>query len=306
MRLNQPPDDRKRGAVPIPYLPSILDRNGARAAGISRRASPDAVRGAEPGDLVARALAVLAEETSLSDRSRSVSEPPRQHVLSNGTVCRFPIRYFDSQGLIAIFQSDFHRADALTKYTGLQAVRQEDGKAVVMFGCFEYRRSDLGPYNEVGLCVLATAPGDPEPANYVVDLPVTTALANLAGHEIWGYNKFVAGIEIRRDGKLFSMTLRDPENATICELQVTRAGSVPVPPSDLPTFSLLDGRVIRTIVRMLTRFHSSGGDGFVLKVGASRHPMADHLRTLELDSARPALVQYADPFQGLLFPGRAV
>jgi hypothetical protein len=27
---------------------------------------------------------------------------------------------------------------------------------------------------------------------------------------------------------------------------------------------------------------------------------------LKLDGARPVLVQYADPFQALLFPGRAV
>jgi hypothetical protein len=34
--------------------------------------------------------------------------------------------------------------------------------------------------------------------------------------------------------------------------------------------------------------------------------MADNLRTLALDGARPVLVQYADPFQSLLFPGRVL
>jgi hypothetical protein len=34
--------------------------------------------------------------------------------------------------------------------------------------------------------------------------------------------------------------------------------------------------------------------------------MADSLRTLGLDSLSPVLVQYAEPFQSLLFPGRAV
>ena len=63
--------------------------------------------------------------------------------------------------------------------------------------CIEYRKTDIGPYNEVGLTVLALAPGDPIPANYVVDLPVTTAVANRAGREIWGYNKFVAAIDVK-------------------------------------------------------------------------------------------------------------
>jgi hypothetical protein len=53
----------------------------------------------------------------------------------------------------------------------------------------------------------------------------------------------------------------------------------------------------------MTPFQISSGDGFVLKVGESKHPMADNLRTLALDEACPALLQYADPLQFLLFPG---
>ena len=34
--------------------------------------------------------------------------------------------------------------------------------------------------------------------------------------------------------------------------------------------------------------------------------MTNNLRTLALDGARPVLVKYADPFQALLFPGRAL
>jgi hypothetical protein len=34
--------------------------------------------------------------------------------------------------------------------------------------------------------------------------------------------------------------------------------------------------------------------------------MAKNLRTLALDRSRPVPVQYADPFQALLFPGRAL
>jgi len=53
----------------------------------------------------------------------------------------------------------------------------------------------------------------------------------------------------------------------------------------------------------MTPFQLSGGHDFVLKLGKSEHPMADNLRILGLDGARPALVQYADPLQSLLFPG---
>jgi hypothetical protein len=57
---------------------------------------------------------------------------------------------------------------------------------------------------------------------------------------------------------------------------------------------------------VLTPFDASSGEGFMFNVGTSNHPMTNHLRTVELDGARPVLVQYADPFQALLFPGRAL
>jgi hypothetical protein len=275
---------------------------------------------ADPGDLVDRALAILAEETTASHETRpsqegvvarkfgtqSVDLTLQRRVLSDGTECPLPIRYFDVQCLVATFLTEFDKAAELLKGTGLQAVPQEDGKAVVVLYCIEYRKTDIGPYNEVGLTVLAAAPGDPFPANYVLNLPVTTAVANRAGREIWGYNKFVAAIDVNSDGKKFATTLRDTENELIGALEGGRGASVPAPPTDILTFTLHDRRIIKTLIQVLTPFRASSGDSLVFKVGTSRHPMAKNLRTLALDGARPVLVQYADPFQALLFPGRAV
>jgi hypothetical protein len=277
---------------------------------------------ADPGGLVARALAILAEESILGDQTRlfdlpargqafrhenqSVDLPLQNRVLSDGTKVRLPIRYFDDQCLIATFLTDPNRAAELLKGTGLQPAPQEDGKAVVAFGCFEYRKTDIGPYNEVGLVISAVAPGDPIPALYVTNLPVNTVVADRAGREIWGYSKFIAAIDVKRDRKKFTMSIRDPDTRTIATLEATRGASVPSPPADMLTFSLLQGRVIKTQIRVLTPFQISNGDDFVLKVGTSRHPMADNLRTLALDGARPMLLQYADPFQSLLFPGRVL
>lgn len=271
---------------------------------------------------MARALAVLAEESrsrgdqiqsadlssqrgALSNETQSAAWPQQRHVLSDGTIVPLPIRYFDDQCLIASFRVDQNRAAELLKDTGLKVVAQ-DGKAAVAFGCFEYRKTDIGPYNEVGLTVLALAPGDPIPALYVANLPVNTERANRAGREIWGYNKFVATIDIAGDHKNFSMMIRDPENVTIAKLEVCRGSSIPMRPTDMLTFSLLGGSVIKTLIRVLTPFQVSSGDGFVLKLGTSRHPMANNLRALRLDGVRPAMVQYADPFRSLLFPGQAL
>jgi hypothetical protein len=272
---------------------------------------------ADPDDLVTRALTILAEDKMSSGHAQLIQAPniarePRtqsldlklqRRVLSDGTECPLPIRYFDVQCLVATFLTDLDRAAGLLKSTGLQAVSQEDGKAVVLLYCIEYRITDIGPYNEVGLTVLAAAPGDPIPANYVVNLPVTTAVASRAGREIWGYNKFVAAIDVKSDGKNFSTILRDTDAEMIGSLEGRRGASVPTPPTDILTFTLHQGRLIKTVIRVLTPSSSSSGENFLFKIGTSSHPMTSNLRTVALDGARPVLVHYTDPFQALLFPG---
>jgi acetoacetate decarboxylase len=296
---------------------------------VNRRAFPPAQESpsADSVDLVARAFAIL-DQDKMRNRAHfleganiagpsatpSVSLWPasaadlqlQRRVLSNGAECFLPIRYFDVQCLVATFLAAPDRASELLEGAGLQPVLQEDGRALVDLYCIEYRRTDIGPYNEVGLTVRATAPGDPIAANYVVNLPVTTAIANRAGREIWGYNKFVAAIDVNSEGKTFSTVLRDSDHEIIGALEGARSGSAPAPATDILTFSLDRGRLIKTTIRVLTPSLASSGDSFVFKVGMSSHPMTSNLRTLSLDGARPVLIHYTDPFQALLFPGRAL
>jgi hypothetical protein len=322
----------------------VATSSRARAArGAAQHAvpSPQSKLGVDADDLVARALTILAQDNPVSAAigSRQVtdvaskvanqpldlkptnvdvkptnvaSEPITQlpelmlqrRILSDGTECSLPIRYFDVQCLVAAFLTDLDRGAQLLQGTPLQAVAQADGKAVLVLYFIEYRTTDIGPYNEVGLTVLARAPGDPTPANYVVNLPVTTASACRIGREIWGYNKFVAAIDVNSDGNRFSTILRDAENEMICTMEGERGASVPAPPSDILTFTVLEGRLIKTDIQVLTPFLASSGQGFVFKIGPSKHPMASNLRTVGLDGARPVVVQYANPLQVLLFPGR--
>jgi Acetoacetate decarboxylase (ADC) len=275
----------------------------------------------EPSGLVARALAILDDDKierhdTLPFPERSAAGAPpatrlaklqlQRRTLSDGTECWLPIRYFDVQCLVATFLTEPEKASSLLSGTGLRAVLQEDGKAVVDLYCIEYRKTDIGPYNEVGLTILAEAPGDPIVANYVVNLPVTTSMAERAGREIWGYNKFVAAIDVEAKGKRFSTIFHDRDNQLIGVFDGQRGASVPAPPADILTFTLHRGKLMRTAIRVLTPSQAGGGDGFTLKVGTSKHPMTDNLRTLALDGARPSLIRYADPFQALLFPGEAL
>jgi hypothetical protein len=229
--------------------------------------------------------------------------PLQRRMLSDGTSCTLPIRYFDAVGLEAIFLVDFHRAAEMLKELGLKPFTQEDGKAVASVSYFQYRKTDIGPYDEFSLTLTAAPPADPRPADFVFNLAVTSATANCAGREVWGYNKFVAKIEGTYDRKNFSVTARDSGGAMIGTLEGVRGRSLPRLPHDEFLFSLLDGRMIRALLRVETWVHDCGGDGFTVRIGPSRHPMAENLRKLGLDGARPTQVQYADPYQAMLFPG---
>jgi Acetoacetate decarboxylase (ADC) len=302
---------------------------GARALDGLRSQVVSAANGSfavSSADLVTRALAVLDQDRTRGDAryepthiARGFPTPPvslepitathltlQRRVLSDGAECFLPIRYFDVQCLVATFLAQPDKASDLLVGTGLQPVLQEDGRAVVDLYCIEYRKTDIGPYNEVGLTIRALAPGDPIAASYVVHLPVTTAFACRAGREIWGYNKFVAAIDVRSEGKTFSTVLRDDGHDIICAVEGRRDASVPAPPTDIITFTLHHGRLIKTLIRVATPSFASSGDSFLFKVGTSRHPMAENLRTLALDRARPVLVYYTNPFQALLFPGQAI
>ena len=158
---------------PNAFSKSVATAGGARAhdARLPPNAAPSAQSkfAADPADLVARALAILAEDNFANVEARSPSRadiaaglrtpsvdlPLQRRVLSDGTECLLPIRYFDVQCLVATFLAEPDRAAELLRGTGLQAISQEDGKAVVALYCIEYRKTDIGPYNEVGLTVLA-------------------------------------------------------------------------------------------------------------------------------------------------------
>ena len=304
--------------------------NARRLAGVqSGQPAPSGQREplADTTGLLARALAILDEDKTsaaapfaraaslsgeLAIRRAGLGPAPetqltlQRRVLSDGAECFLPIRYFDVQCLVATFLAPPDQASGLLASVGLQPMLQEDGRAMVDLYCIEYRKTDIGPYNEVGLTVRATAPGDPIPASYVLNLPVNTAIACRAGREIWGYNKFVAAIDVESEGKAFSTVLRDAGREIIGALEGTRGASVPAPPTDILTFTSQHGRLVKTLISVPTPSFASSGGSFLFKVGTSDHPMAGNLRRLALDGARPVLVHYANPFQALLFPGRAI
>lgn len=262
--------------------------------------------------------------TTSFERSRDpfFQVPQATYKTGAGNV-RLPILYYDTSNVLAFFRAPTEAAAALLQGTGLKPAYNLFGSTVVGLSFYEYRETSIGAYNEVGLAipVLDTkqrrGPGtlvDPyrsverrKTGFYVADLPVTTEIANTAGRELWGYPKFVTGIDFLYADRRVAMRVADPESDTdILRLEGRMSPALPAPPLSLVTYSILGDRRIRTTVPVRGAVRIGLGGNIRLSLGHSRHPMARHLADLRLDGRKPMLVAGTHRFQSRLNAGRAI
>lgn len=241
---------------------------------------------------------------------------------SEGDV-ELPIFYYDDSNLMALFRVDYDKAQQLVTPHGVQAVRFTGGKALAGVAFYEYRKTSIADYREVGVAIAVVPKGAEAPALpmlsmfrqldkntlgfHILDLPVTTPAACAAGKEIWGYPKFVTPIGFVLSGNRFEGTVSDPDSGgRLLRLSGHTGPGVSGPLLDLVLYSRLDGTMLRTLV------NTRGGGKFCLpgtirlEVESSAHPMAQRLITLGLQNARPALVIHTHTLQLRLNAGAAL
>lgn len=232
----------------------------------------------------------------------------------------FPIFYFDASNLLAFFLGDRDAAAAHLSGTGLQPALTIGNRALVALSHYEYRRTGIGAYNEVGLALPVLPEGAPQVRNpihafygavderhlglHVLDLPVTTALACTGGREVYGFPKFVTEIPFRLDRNGFETSVLDPDGqGNIFSLSGRLLPGVPVPPMSLVLYSHLQGEMLRSTVNVRGRMTLRPAHGLRLQVGESNHRMANNLRELGLEGARPVVVMDTHRFQSRLNAG---
>ncbi len=248
---------------------------------------------------------------------------PRTTAMTSAGPVELPILYHDVSNVLALFRGRRGAVEELLVGTGLQPALGLGGDVVLALACYQYRQTSIGAYNEVGVATFVKPTGWPAPrvaiadlyrpvdaraiGAYVIDLPVTTAIANAGGRELWGYPKFVTDISFQLDRARFECMVADPADAAPIMTFAGRLGvGVPAPPMSLVTFSNRRDELVRTHVHVRGAVRARGGGGLRLVVGGSRHPMAERLRRLGLDGARPFLVMTTDRFQSRLDAGVAI
>lgn len=233
---------------------------------------------------------------------------PLTHFTTRVGQIELPILYYDNSVCMAIYMVDIEKARALVTDERLEVVRCGNNKALVGISFYQYRHTAIGPYNEVGTAILVAPRGvatpriplltllgplDKNPMGfYIVDLPVTTDAACSAGKEVWGLPKFVAPIDFSLQGRYFNGSVQDPAgNSPIVTLEGQGGLSIPGPLLDLSLYSFVDDKLLRALVNTRGGAKIMLGGSMRLNIpSASTQPMAQRLRQLGLNQAKPLFV----------------
>lgn len=185
------------------------------------------------------------------------------------------------------------------------------GKAIVQLVVFEYRDTSIGPYNEVALAVevkrrgtspstwgaLVNARAQPDYGSTFLNLPVTTEAACAAGRELWGFPKYVVGIDAS-----FSKERITAEQRGEFSLSVGPAGWLTTRGIPFVLMSVRGGQVMRTIVETGHDLAWGGGSSVELRV-LGPGPTSDNLTKLGLADTRPSFVWRALSMRSILPKG---
>jgi hypothetical protein len=224
-----------------------------------------------------------------------------------------PVRYADGSALACVYRVDLAAAREVLASECFEPL-PVGGRAMAQLMALEYRETSVGPYNEIGVLVLARRTGS-RPSTirsllktaavedagwFVVNLPVTTGLTCAAGRELWGFPKYVTRIDTEFDRDGIQVILGE-------ELVIEHRArfGVHVPPPPFVFLSELDGRLLRTVVPVEHTVRMGGARSVRVYV-TGNGPTAATVRTLGLDHRRPMMAARADHLKFTLPLGVAV
>jgi hypothetical protein len=232
-----------------------------------------------------------------------------------GEPAKLPIFYYDGTAQTAVFPARLGALRRLLPDPRFVPARLAPGLGAVAVTCFEYRDTDIGPYNELAISIVLNNP--PFASNlpgrallaglrskqlhaWVHHLPVTTEIARVGGVDLYNYPKFVGSIDYEEgagrrtcrlgEGDEHILTLDGPliHTPRSGELQLFSHLWMDRQPqeSEFKLNIIASGRSLR-----------AGAAGLEL---GERHPISRELASV-LVSRRSIYYELMAPFEGILY-----
>jgi Acetoacetate decarboxylase (ADC) len=217
------------------------------------------------------------------------------HYLIDGRPIGFPVVVADAAMLMNAFIVDAAAAQHIIRGSGFRVLEVFPGKAILQLLCVDYRKNDLGDYNEGAIIFPVLAPGEARPfplfgalsrmatggaGNFVYRMPVDQEFTTHAGRFIWGFPKWMARIDIEFAGTRASGTFYD-EGELVYGIAAKAGGTTSVKEQRIASLAIRDGRAWKT-------YGTNTGAGATFSLGGEMpvigdtHPLALELRSLGL------------------------
>ena len=220
---------------------------------------------------------------------------PRTHIVLDRTVT-MPVRVRTATAATAMFSVAAGRAQAMVNRSGLEVLEYRPGRSVVGLVFVRYVDGDLGPYDELGVCVLVRRHDPParrttagnlrslvrgDAGVLIHRLPVSGEFTMAAGQGIWGFPKTLAEFDTDLEGPGKHVVLRQ-DGQLVADLRVRPGLRLPAPGSSmaLTAYSHLDGVTRHTSWEMDPQRIRSRPGGANLRLGD--HPIGRELAGLGL------------------------
>lgn len=228
---------------------------------------------------------------------------------------KLPVFYYDNTAMTAIYTASTAMVRRLLPRHDMHPVEVKRGRALVAFTAFEYRDSDIDPYNEFsisfpitfqkknipGLTVLSMMARRYFTA-YVWQLPVTTERARIGGVEMYGYPKFLADIVFSDEGSMLSCALSE-KGENILTLKGKKLKTSQEKVNRFKTFSIKEGVPLAANVYMNPLEFGKSISKKAAQLTLGDHDIAKQLRSLDL-SEKPLFFQYMPMMEAILYGPR--
>lgn len=232
-----------------------------------------------------------------------------------GEPAKLPIFYYDGTAQTAVFPARLGALRKLLPDPRFVPARLAPGLGAVGVTCFEYRDTDIGPYNELAISIVlnnppfaSNVPGrallgglrDKQLHAWVHHLPVTTEIARVGGVELYNYPKFVGSIDFEQGGGRRTCRLGEGDDHIL-----TLGGPLIDTPhsGELQLFSHLwhdrQPQESEFKLNVIASGRSLRPGAARLELG-DRHPIARELARV-LVSRRSIYYELMAPFEGILY-----
>ncbi len=229
---------------------------------------------------------------------------------------KLPVFYYDNSSFTAIYTASTKKVLPFLPDRAMHPAELRPGRCLVAFTAFEYRKTDIDPYNEFSIAVILSYGKRALPGlsllgqvrrncfdAWVWHLPVTTEIARYGGVELYGYPKILAKIGITRGRDAAECVLAEKKEH-ILTLRVPVPATKPGRVSRYRTYPVREGVTLCGNVCTLHHQYaeSMNTKGVSLSLGTG-HRICRELGSVDL-SEKALMYQYSPLNESILFGPR--